>query len=331
MAKIGNIELKSPCILAPLAGVSDLPYRLMYRKFGCEMAFVEMISIHALLHDNNKTMKLLTRHPDDIPLGVQLLGRDPELIVESIEKILPLGFEILDFNAACPVKKVVRRGEGAALMKELEVLEALLRILVKHSSVPVTVKFRSGWDSESINVREAALRAEDAGVAAIFIHGRTRTQQYRGNVDYTPIREAKEAVKIPVFGSGDVLSAVQAKRMMDETGCDGVTMARGSMGNPWIFPETAQYLRTGTLPPKPTVDEIVRVMHEHLDMYDDYYEPHNTFIIYRKLFMWYTKGIPGAKPLRVKAVRAESTAELHDIINEIPKHAITLDTEITTG
>lgn len=308
MLTIGNVTLRHPIILAPLAGVSDMPFRMVARAFGCELAYVEMLSIHALSHRNKKTMVLLERPPADKPLGVQILGRDPERIERAMEFLEPCGFDLLDLNAACPVKKVAKRGEGAALMKEPEVLEAVLRVIVRKSTIPVTVKIRSGWDSESVNAAEIARRAEQAGVAAIYIHGRTRTQQYSGQVDYAPIAEAVRAVSVPVIGSGDVFDAKGAKRMLDETGCAGVVAARGAMGNPWIFPETRQYLDTGTLPPRPDIHEITRVMREHLRMCVELYGDEVAVKIYRKFFIWYTKGLHGAKPLRMQAVKCKDAA-----------------------
>jgi tRNA-dihydrouridine synthase B len=308
MLAIGNITLRHPIILAPLAGVSDMPFRMVARAFGCELAYVEMLSIHALSHRNRKTMELLDRPPGDKPLGVQILGRDPERIERAMDFLEPCGFDLLDLNAACPVKKVAKRGEGAALMKEPEVLEALLRVMVRKSAIPVTVKIRSGWDGQSVNAAEIARRAEQAGVAAIYIHGRTRTQQYSGQVDYAPIAEAVRAVSVPVIGSGDVFDAIGAKRMLDETGCAGVVAARGAMGNPWIFPETRQYLDTGTIPGRPDIHEITRVMREHLNMCVALYGDEVAVKIYRKFFIWYTKGLHGAKPLRMQAVKCRDAA-----------------------
>lgn len=318
MLKIGKIEINSRMVLAPLAGVSDIGMRRISRRFGCEFAFIEMISISALTHCNRKTFELLTNDPLDRPLGIQLLGRDTEEMLRALEIIAPYGYDVIDYNAACPVKKVARRGEGAALMQEPQELGRILRVLVEHSPVPVTVKLRAGWDVHSMNARQCAMEAEQAGVAAVFIHGRTRTQQYSGEVNYEPIRLAKEAVSVPVLGSGDVFSPELAKRMLDETGCDGVVMARGAMGNPWIFQETQALLEKGEVLPKPTVDEIRSVMKDHLDMCLEIYGVRHAHVVFRKFFMWYTKGITGIKPLRPEAVRTQSVEEMHAVIDRIP-------------
>ena len=317
MLKIGDIEIKNRSVLAPLAGISDLPFRMINRRYGCELAFIEMISVHALNHRNAKTVKMLESHPDDKPLGMQILGRDHDTILQALDTIAPLGFDVLDFNSACPVKKVAKRGEGAALMKEPEVLQDILKLLVKNTDKPVTVKIRAGWDAHSINSVEVAKRAEDAGVSAIFIHGRTRAQGYRDTVLYEPIAEAKEAVSIPVIASGDMFSAEASKKMMDVTGCDGVVMARGALGNPWIFPETAQYLKDGTVPPRPTVTEITDVMLWHLENCVEFYGEEPSVKIFRKFFIWYTKGLRNVKPLRMRAVRTKSTSETRDMIYEL--------------
>ena len=224
---------------------------------------------------------------------------------------------ILDFNSACPVKKVARRGEGAALMKEPEVLEDILKLLVKHSDTPVTVKIRAGWDSESINSAEVAKRAEGAGVAAIFIHGRTRTQGYSGTVNYDPIRDAVEAVSIPVVASGDMFTAEAAKKMLDTTGCAGVVMARGALGNPWIFPETKAYLDTGIVPPRPSIKEITGIMRDHLEQCVEFYGEPTSVKIFRKFFIWYTKGLRNVKPLRLKAVQAKEPQIMFDLMDEL--------------
>lgn len=317
MASIGNIELPAPFVLAPLAGVSDLSFRLMSREQGCPFAFIEMISVHALTHTNRKTMQLLRTVPEDRPLGIQILGRDEEHIKRAMDIILPMGYDSIDLNAACPVKKVAKRGEGAALMKEPEALQRALSTVVRNSNVPVTIKIRAGWDTDSVNAPGIARMAEDAGASAIFVHGRTRAQQYKGTVDYSTIREVKAAVSIPVFGSGDVFSAELALRMMSETGCDGAVMARGAMGNPWIFREAIAAWRAEPIPPRPTIDEVADVMTRHLDMCIEQYGPASAVKVYRKFFIWYTKGLGNVKVLRLAAVRSSSIQEMRTHIEQI--------------
>jgi len=315
--KIGPLELAHPILLAPLAGISDLPFRLMNRKMGCPMAFIEMISIHAVTNNNPKTMDLMTDHPEDRPLGIQFLGRRPEQLEEAWEAVKHRGYSVLDLNAACPVKKVARRAEGASLMREPRALHKAVKTLVRCADIPVTCKIRSGWNSDDMNAVEAASAIEEAGASALFIHGRTRAQQYSGFVDYGIIGSVKDSVNIPVIGSGDVFSAEHAMRMFNETGCDGVAMARGSMGNPWIFRDTIEYLSTGMLPPRPTINEIIKVMRKHLSLMVEHYGEERAPLIYRKLFIWYTKGLSNVKPLRVKAVHATKMDEMLGYIAEL--------------
>jgi len=235
MFKIGSLKLKSNLILAPMAGVTDLPFRMLCRKFGAELAFVEMINCRSISHKSRKTKHMLSTTAKDKPLGVQILGCEEKYILKALDVLKAYKFDILDFNAACPAKKVVRRGEGSALLKDPKKLAKLLKLLVKNSKIPVSVKIRLGWDKDSINAEKVALYAQDAGVSGLFIHGRTRIQEYGGNVDYAAIAKVKQAVNIPVIASGDVFSAQLAKKMLTETNCDGLVIARGSFGNPWIF------------------------------------------------------------------------------------------------
>ncbi len=245
MLKIGPLTLKYPFLLAPMAGITDLPFRMICRRYGCELAFVEMISARALVYENTKTDKMIRTQPGDRPLGIQLLGRDHEFVLKALDIVGKYGYDLIDFNAACPVTKVTSKGEGSGLMKEPRRLGQLLKAIVDHTDLPVTVKIRAGWDENSVNAREVALYARDAGIKGLFIHGRTRAQGYSGSVDYQVIRQVKEALDIPVIGSGDVFSPLQVKKMFDETGCDGVAIARGALGNPWIFQETEEFFQTG--------------------------------------------------------------------------------------
>ena len=221
---------------------------------------------------------MLSTLAKDKPLGIQILGCEEKYISKALEVLRAYKFDILDFNAACPAKKVVRRGEGAALLKEPKKLNKILKLVVKNSKIPVTVKIRLGWDKDSINAREVALYAQDAGVSAVFIHGRTKTQEYGGNVDYAVIAKVKKALSIPVIASGDVFSGELAKKMLSETNCDGLVIARGSFGNPWIFKEIKEFLKTGKILPKPARAKVVKVMLEHLDASVDFYGERNGVI-----------------------------------------------------
>jgi tRNA-dihydrouridine synthase B len=244
------------------------------------------------------------------------LSSETKFVRKAMDVIKGYKFDILDFNAACPVRKVVRRGEGAGLLKEPKKLNQILRVIVKKSTIPVTVKIRSGWDQNCINAKEVAVSCEDAGVCGLFIHGRTRDQGYSGAVDYGTIREVKKAIKIPVIASGDILSAQLAKIMLDQTGCDGLIVARGALGNPWIFKEIAEFIASGKIVARPTPKQIVKVMSEHLDMGIDFYGERNGVIIFRKFFSWYTKGFRKVRPLRELSSRVKTGMEMHRIIQE---------------
>ncbi len=317
----------SPCLLAPMAGISDLPFRMINRSFGCAFAFVEMISARALTYRNRNTLEMLATTPADRPLGVQLLGDDPEILREALDILRPYEFDIIDFNAACPVGKVTGRGEGASLLKEPRKLGELLKVVVAHSTVPVTVKIRAGWDETSVNARDAALYARDAGVDGLFIHGRTRMQGYRGRVDYTVIREVKEALDIPVIASGDAFSPHLIKKLFDETGCDGVAIARGALGNPWLFRETLGFLESGTTPLRPGLDEIADTMIKHLNLCTGFYGETAGALIFRKFFSWYNRGFPDVKHLRIQAFREKTQERMLQVIgrmrtagDRIPSH-----------
>ena len=314
MLKIGSLKLKSNLILAPMAGISDLPFRMLNREFGAELAFVEMINCRSISHKSKRTESMLSPGPKEKPLGVQILGCEDKYILKALDVLKKYKFDILDFNAACPAKKVVRRGEGSALLKDPEKLCKILELVVKNSTLPVTAKIRIGWDKDSVNAREVALRAQEAGIKALFVHGRTKAQGYSGVVDYKVIANIKKVLDIPLIASGDVLSPQLAKKMFDETGADGLAVARGSLGNPWIFKEIKEYLEKGKIIPRPSVDEIIKTMLEHLNASVTFYGERNGVVIFRKFFGWYTKGISSIRPLREKSSRVKTKDEMGGII-----------------
>ncbi len=316
MLQIGSLKLKSNLILAPMAGVSDFSFRMINRKFGCELAFVEMINCRSISHKSKRTARMLSSNSKDRPLGVQLLGCEEKYIRKALDAIKGYKFDLLDFNAACPAKKVVRRGEGSGLLKDPQKLKEILEIVVKNTNTPVTVKIRTGWDKDSLNARLVGLAAEEAGVSAVFIHGRTKAQGYSGIVDYQAIREVKSSLSIPVIASGDVFSPVLAKKMLEETGCDGLIIARGALGNPWIFKEVKEFLKSGRMVDRPQPDEIIKVMLEHLEMNIDFYGEKNGVIIFRKFFSWYTKGFRKIRPLREESSRVKTKEAMAGIIEK---------------
>jgi tRNA-dihydrouridine synthase B len=306
-----------PVIQAPMAGISDLPFRLIAREFGCPLAFTEMVNARALGLKNRKTLRLLASTPADRPLGIQLLAREPEHLLEGLSALEGYPCDVIDLNAACPVKKVTRKGEGAALLKEPEVLQRLVATLVARSCVAVTVKIRAGWDRQTINATEVAKRIADAGAHAVCVHGRTKNQGYSGRSDLTVIAEVKKAVSIPVIASGDIFSAQAVVRTMEETGCDAVMVARGGLGNPWIFKETAALLRKEARPERPDLDELRSVMTRHLAMSVDHLGGRLGVINFRKFFAWYSKGLPKARALRPRAVLMGTMDEMTALIDEL--------------
>jgi len=305
-----------------MSGVSDLPFRLLNRRFGCELAFVEMINVRGLGYKSMKTEHLLTTTDQDKPLGVQLLAGEEKWLKRGLDILKKYHYDILDFNAACPARKVTRRGEGASLLKDPKKLQGLLAVIVKTSKVPVTVKIRSGWDKNTINAVEVAKACQDAGIQALFIHGRTKTQEYSGQVDYTVIHAVKKALQIPVIASGDVFSAQLAKKMFDETGCDGILVARGAFGNPWIFQEIPFFLKHGKVPVRTGVDAIVDTMVEHYKGCIDFYTPRVSVSIFRKFFGWYTKGFRGIRPLREKSNSVKTAEGMLQIIGKCRGYAV---------
>jgi tRNA-dihydrouridine synthase B len=316
MLEIGRLKLKSNLILASMAGITDFPFRMLNRRFGCELTFVEMINSRSISHKSKRTQKMPSPYKNEQPLGMQLLGCEEKFMQRAMDVLNEYDFDILDFNAACPVKKVVRRGEGAALLKDPGKLSRILKIVVKMAKVPVTVKIRCGWDKDSVNAVEVASSCQDAGASGVFIHGRTRAQGYSGVVDYGVIGEVKKAIKIPVIASGDIFSPQLAKRMFDETGSDAVIVARGALGNPWIFREITEYIKSKKIIDRPTPQQVARVAIEHLKMCVDFYGERNGVIIFRKFFSRYTKGFRKVRRLRELSSRVKTAEEMAEIIRK---------------
>ena len=314
--KIGDVTLDNNVILAPMAGVTDLPFRLLCREMGAGLVCMEMVSAKAIYYNNKNTEELLTIHPQEHPASLQLFGSDPEILEQMAAKIEDRPFSILDFNMGCPVPKVVNNGEGSALMKNPRLAEQVLTALVRAVKKPVTVKIRKGFDDSCINAVEIARLSESCGVAAIAVHGRTRAQYYSGKADWDIIRQVKEAVSIPVIGNGDVDSAGKAKQLLDETGCDGVMVGRGARGNPWIFREIRDYLATGELPPRPSKEEVRDMMLRHTRMEIEYKGEYTGIREMRKHISWYTAGYPNSAKLRGCINEVESYQKLEEMLME---------------
>ena len=315
--KIGNVELENRYILGPMAGVTDLPFRLLCREQGAGLLCMEMVSAKAIMYNNRNTEQLLTIHPDERPVSLQLFGSDPKIMSEMAKRIEERPFAILDINMGCPVPKVVKNGEGSALMKDPKLVYEIVSSMVKAIEKPVTVKIRKGFDDDHVNAVEIARIIEEAGAAAVAVHGRTREQYYSGKADWGIIRQVKEAVSIPVIGNGDVTSPERAEELVRRTGCDGVMIARGAQGNPWIFSEMITYEETGVVPPRPGKEELKEMMLRHARLQLEYKGEYSGIREMRKHVAWYTKGIPGAARLREKINAVESLGELENLLTSL--------------
>lgn len=311
---IGNVQLDNPYILAPMAGVTDLPFRLLCREQGVGLLCMEMVSAKAIQYNNKNTRALLEIHPQEPPVSLQLFGSEPDVISEIAKQIEELPFSILDINMGCPVPKIVKNGEGSALMKNPKLVYEIVDRTVKAIQKPVTIKIRKGFDDSCVNAVEIAKIAEAAGASAVAVHGRTREQYYSGKADWDIIRQVKEAVSIPVIGNGDVTSGEKAIAIQKETGCDGVMIGRGAQGNPWIFSELIAYEQTGQIPKRPTLDEMKKMILRHARLQMEYKGEYLGIREMRKHVSWYTTGLPNSAKLRGIINAVESYDELEAVL-----------------
>jgi nifR3 family TIM-barrel protein len=314
---IGDVVLENNIILAPMAGVTDLPFRLICKEQGAGLLCMEMVSAKAVHYNNKNTEDLMEIHPEEMPVSLQIFGSEPDIMAETAARIEQRPFAILDINMGCPVPKVVNNKEGSALMKNPKLAGEIIHAVSHAIKKPVTVKIRKGFDDNNINAVEMAKIAEDNGAAAIAVHGRTREQYYSGKADWDIIRQVKEAVSIPVIGNGDVVDGISAKKLLDETGCDGIMVGRASRGNPWIFREINSYLDTGIIPPRPTVEEACETIKKHARLSLQYKDEYIAVREMRKHVAWYTAGYPHSAKIRRAVNEIESFEELEKLLESL--------------
>ena len=312
--KIGNVTLENNLVLAPMAGVTDLPFRLLCKEQGAGLICTEMVSAKAIYFKNKNTESLMEIDERERPVSLQLFGSEPDLMAEIAAQIEDRNFDILDINMGCPVPKVVNNQEGSALMKNPKLVEQIITKVSKAIKKPLTVKIRKGFTQDTVNAVEIARIAQESGAAAIAVHGRTREQYYSGKADWEIIRRVKEAVSIPVIGNGDVDSPEKAMLMQEQTGCDGIMIGRAVQGNPWLFSRILHYQKTGQLPPKPDKEEIKEMMLRHAKLQLEYKGPYTGIREMRKHVAWYTAGMPHSAAVRRMVNQVESFEELEELV-----------------
>lgn len=313
--KIGNVTLESNVFLAPMAGVTDLPFRVLCKEMGCGFVYTEMISAKGMYYKDEKSWKLAELSESELPAAIQIFGSEPDILAYAAEKLNDSPAAVIDINMGCPTPKITKNGEGSALMLRPELAGELIKAVVSASKKPVTVKIRKGWDDGHINAVKFAEMAEKNGASAVAVHGRTREQFYSGNADWDIIRSVKKAVSIPVIGNGDIRAPEDAARMLEYTGCDAIMVGRGAQGNPWIFRRIIHYLKTGEILPEPDIEEKKKMMLRHLDMLVELKGEYTGVREMRKHISWYIKGCRNSSRFKDSVFRAVSRAEMAELIN----------------
>lgn len=321
--KIGNIQLDNEVFLSPMAGVTDLPFRTICKEKGCGMLYTEMINAKALCYDDENTKKMLKMEKDEHPVAVQIFGSDPEFMGKAASIMNQYPNEILDINMGCPAPKVVKNGDGSALMRNPKLAAEVLKAVVKNSEKPVTLKIRKGWDDNCINAVEIAKIAEECGISALAIHGRTREQFYSGKADWDIISEIKQAINIPVIGNGDVFEVQDAVNMLEKTKCDAIMIGRGSQGNPWIFKRINHYMKTGEILPEPTLEEKITTAIKHMNLAVAEHGDYVAVREMRKHIGWYLKGLKNSAKYRDQINKITDYKEVIVMLEEYMQHSLT--------
>lgn len=318
--QIGKVSIKNNVFLAPMAGVTDMAYRAICRQFGCGLTYTEMVSAKGMYYKSENTKELLALAPEEKPAAIQIFGSDPDIMAGIAAEIERAGADIIDINMGCPTPKIVKNGDGSALMQKPELVAQIVRKVSEAVTVPVTVKMRKGWDDDCVNAVEIASIAEENGAKAVTVHGRTREQFYTGKADWSIISKVKQAVKIPVIGNGDISSPEDAKAMLEETGCDGVMIGRGAQGNPWIFRRTVEFLSSGELLPEPSYEEKVEMALLHLGKTIELKGEFIGVKEMRKHLAWYLKGMPGAAGIKSEVFKLEKASEVQELLEDYLKY-----------
>lgn len=321
--KIGNVQLDNEVFLSPMAGVTDLPFRTICKEKGCGMLYTEMINAKALCYDDENTKKMLKMEKDEHPVAVQIFGSDPEFMGKAASIMNQYPNEILDINMGCPAPKVVKNGDGSALMRNPKLAAEVLSAVVKNSEKPVTLKIRKGWDDDCINAVEIAKIAEECGISALAIHGRTREQFYSGKADWDIISEIKQAINIPVIGNGDVFEVQDAVNMLEKTKCDAIMIGRGSQGNPWIFKRINHYMKTGEVLPEPTLEEKITTAIRHMNLAVAEHGDYVAVREMRKHIGWYLKGLKNSAKYRDQINKITDYKEVIVMLEEYMQHSLT--------
>ena len=311
--KIGNVEISNNIFLAPMAGVTDMPFRRLCKEFGAGMIYTEMASSKAVHYGSEKTKGIYEVFEDERPIVIQIFGSDPDVMAETASELSEYA-DIIDINMGCPANKIVKNGEGSALMKNLKLAEEIITKVVRASRVPVTVKMRKGWDDTHVNAVELAQIAESSGAKLITVHGRTREDMYSGEADLDIIKKVKDSVRIPVIGNGDITSGEKAKKMFEVTGCDGIMIGRGAQGNPWIFKSILEYLEKGIVLPEPDINDKINMALKHLKLSKEYKGEYVAVREMRKHIAWYLKGVPGNSQLKETINREDNIEEVEKLL-----------------
>ena len=321
--KIGNVQLDDEVFLSPMAGVTDLPFRTICKEKGCGMLYTEMINAKALCYDDENTKKMLRMDKDEHPVAVQIFGSDPEFMGKAAIIMNQYPNEILDINMGCPAPKVIKNGDGSALMRNPKLAAEVLTAVVKNSEKPVTLKIRKGWDDDSVNAVEIAKIAEECGISALAIHGRTREQFYSGKADWDIIAEIKQAINIPVIGNGDVFEVEDAVNMLEKTKCDAIMIGRGAQGNPWIFNRINHYMKTGEILPEPTLEEKITTAIRHMNLAVAEHGDYVAVREMRKHIGWYLKGLKNSAKYRDQINKITDYKEVITMLEEYMQHSLT--------